>query len=107
MMWYNNQPKLVFAVFMMIDQRGGGGGAYGGAPWHHVGHWTSDQKTNNKKYGVTLDVHRLTIINAATKKQVLMMEKGKERRFDQGGARWERYSIVLGVIELGYCKNLK
>jgi hypothetical protein len=48
------------------------------------------------------------IIYAATNtKKALMMERGKERRFDQQGAQGERDSIVLGAIKLGYCKNLK
>jgi hypothetical protein len=35
-----------------------------------------------------------------------MIEKGKERRFDRGGARGEHDSIILGAIELGYYKNV-
>jgi hypothetical protein len=62
---------------MMIEQRRGWGGAYGGTPWHHFGRQTSDKKTNNKKYGVTLDGGRLVIIYTTTnQKQAVMIEKG-------------------------------
>jgi hypothetical protein len=40
-------------------------------------------------------------------KQALMIERGKEMRFDWGGAQGESDSIVLGAIKLGYYKNLK
>jgi hypothetical protein len=49
----------------------------------------------------------MIIYTTTNQKQALMMEKGKERRFDRGGAREERDSIILGAIKLGYCKNLK
>jgi hypothetical protein len=49
----------------------------------------------------------MNIYATTNQKQALMMEKGKERRFDRGGACGEHDSLVLGVIKLGYCKNLK
>jgi hypothetical protein len=43
----------------------------------------SNKKTNNQKYSVTLGGHCLMIICATTnQKQVVLMEKGKERKFD-------------------------
>ncbi len=56
---------------------------------------------------MNLDGPCLMIIYASTnQKQTVMMEKGKERKFDRGGVWGERDSIVLGAIELVYCKNL-
>ncbi len=64
---------------------------------------------NNQKYGVTLDGRHLMIIYARTnQKQVLIMEKGKERRFDQaghvGGAQFHPF---WGESSWGVAKNLK
>jgi hypothetical protein len=92
---------------MMIEKRRSRGRAYGRLPWHCFGSQTSDKKTNKSK--IWCDLRWLLFDDSyatTNQKQVLMMEKGKERRFDWGGARGGRDSIVLGVIELGYCKNL-
>jgi hypothetical protein len=83
---------------MMIEKRRGRDGAYGGLPWHRFGHQTSDEETNNQKYGVALDGHHSMIIYATTtQKQALMMEKGKERRFDRG---WGQSS--WGIVKNRY-----
>jgi hypothetical protein len=51
---------------MMIEKRQGQDEAYGGLPWHCFGHQTSDKKSNNQKYGTTLDGCRVMIIYATT-----------------------------------------
>jgi hypothetical protein len=89
----------MFAVWMMIEQRCGQGGAYGGAPWHCFGRRTSDEKTNNQKYGVTLDGRRLMMTHTTTnQKHASATERDYKRRCDQGGARRGDDTIVLGGI---------
>ncbi len=89
----------MFVVRMMTEQRCGRGGAYGGAPWHCLGRRTSNKKTNNKKYGVTLDDRRSITTHITTnQKHAGAMERVYERRCDQGGARRGDDTIVLGGI---------
>jgi hypothetical protein len=89
----------VFAVLMMIEQRRGQGGAYGGVQWHCVGRGTSDKKTNNQKYGMTIDGRRLMTLHTATnQKYTSAIKRVYERRCNQGGACRGDDTIVLGGI---------
>ena len=71
----------------------------GEALWHCVGRLTSNKKTNNQKYGVTLDGWRSMMPHTTTnQKHAGAMERVNKRRYDQGGARRGDDAIVLGGI---------
>jgi hypothetical protein len=75
------------------------GGAYGGAQWHCFGRQMSDKKTNNHKYGVTVDGRRSKMPHTTTnQKHAGVIEQVHKRRHDQGGAHRGDDTIILGGI---------
>jgi hypothetical protein len=81
----------------------------GGAPWHCFGRQKSDKKTNNEKYGVTLDGwHSMMQHTTTNQKHVGAMEQVYERRCDQGGAcRGALHDCLEGHSKLRGGKKLK
>jgi hypothetical protein len=90
---------MVLVGFMMIEQRHDQGGVYGGVPWHCFGCQTSNEKTNNQKYGATLDGHCLTMQHTTTnQKHAGTMKQVYKKRCNQGGVRKGDDTIVLEGI---------
>jgi hypothetical protein len=68
-----------------------------GGPWHCFGHQTSNKKTNNQKYGATLDGRSLMMPHTTThQKDAGAMERVYKKRCNQGGECRGDDTIVFG-----------